>query len=154
MEGVISIRKAKFEDVDILYIWSNDALVRKQSFISDKIPYDSHCEWFKSKLVSKNTIIFIVEFNQDSVGVVRFESNDKNTTVGISIDEKYRGKGFSKKMLNIGVKAYFKENDLPVLASIKKDNIASIKSFEKAGFVLLKEEAINGVESLIYKIEK
>ena len=57
-------------------------------------------------------------------------------------------------MLDIGAKDYFKINELPIFASIKKENIASIKSFKKAGYNFLKEEEINGVESVVYQLKR
>lgn len=150
----LTIRKAESKDVDLLYNWSNDELVRTQSFTSEKIPYSAHCEWFTSKLESNNSLIFIVEIDSVPAGIVRFESNDETTTIGTSIDKLYRGKGLGGAIIRIGTTEYFKENYLPILAMIKKDNIASIKSFEKAGFSYFKSEEINAAEGVVYQLKK
>ena len=150
----LTIRKVISKDVDLLYNWSNDDLVRKQSFNSDVIPYDTHCNWFDNKLKSNESLLFIVETDKAPVGIVRFESDKENSTIGFSIDKKYRGKGLGGAIIEIGVTEYFKEKDLPILASIKKDNIASIKSFEKAGFKYFKQEEINSIEGVVYQLKK
>jgi len=147
-------RKAQAEDVELLYKWSNDDLVRKQSFNTERIPFESHCKWFEGKLKDQNTLIYIMEIEAEPASVVRFEIGDENTVIGISISAAFRGKGLGKNLIMEGVDEYFKKNKLPVVASIKKDNIASIKSFEKAGFSFLKEEIINNIDSVVYQKEK
>lgn len=153
MRNNLQIRKANLSDVDLIYKWTNDELVRKQSFSSEEIPYESHCEWFRKKIEDKNSLFFIIGLDNIPVGVVRFDVNDEGSTIGISIDKEFRGKGLGNGIIKIGVQSYFKENEFPILASIKKTNGASIKSFEKAGFYYLKEEVINGVESVVYQLK-
>ncbi|MBL4669670.1 MAG: GNAT family N-acetyltransferase [Flavobacteriales bacterium] len=154
MKETLTIRKALADDVELLYKWSNDELVRKQSFNSNKISFETHCKWFEGKLKDKKSLMYIVEVGSIPASVVRFDIAEENTVIGISISTDYRGKGLGGNSIKIGLEEYFLVNNLPVLASIKKDNIASIKSFEKAGFVFLKDELINGVVSVIYQIER
>jgi len=148
------IRNANLDDTDLLYSWSNNEQVRKQSFQSSKIEYNDHCKWFENKLKDDSTLIFIVETNQNPVGVVRFQIDNKLATIGVSIDEDYRGKGLGATLIEMGVHSYFKEKDYSILASIKKQNTASIKSFKKAGFLFLKDEIINDIESVVYQLKK
>jgi RimJ/RimL family protein N-acetyltransferase len=154
MRKTLGIRKALRSDVELLYKWSNDKLVRKQSFNSGKIPFETHRKWFAGKLKDEKALIYIIEEAKIPAAVVRFDIAEESTIIGISISEDFRGKKLGADSIKIGVEHYFLTNDLPVLAAIKKDNIASIKSFEKAGFVLLKEELINEVESAVYQREK
>ena len=150
----ITLRKALSGDVKLLYKWSNDRLVRSQSFNSDEISFETHCKWFEAKLKDEQALIYILEVDAIPAAVVRFDIKEKNTVIGISISEDFRGRKMGANAIKIGLKDYFATNDLPVVASIKKYNIASIKSFQKAGFVFLKDEVINGVESTLYQIEK
>lgn len=154
MTDELTIRKVESKDVDLLFDWSNDELVREQSFTSDLITYSTHCDWFENKLKSNDSLMFIVEMNAIPAGIVRFESNNESSTISVSIDKLYRGKGFGMEIIKIGVAEYFKVKDLPILASIKKDNIASIKSFEKAGFSYFKQEDINATEGVVYQLKK
>lgn len=150
----ITLRKALPRDVKLLYKWANDSFVRRQSFNSDEISFETHCKWFKAKLKDEKALIYILEANTIPAAVVRFDIKEKNTLIGISISEDFRGRKMGANAIKIGLKEYFVRHELPVLASIKKDNIASIKSFQKAGFFYLKDEVINGIESTIYQIEK
>lgn len=154
MTNKLEIRKAVAADVDLLYRWTNDELVRKHSFSSDIIPYESHCEWYQKKINDENSLFFIVEENKSPAGLVRFDIDNGSATIGVSIDKNFRGKGLGNKIISLGVHTYFSENDFPILAAIKNENIASIKSFEKAGFSFFKNDVINGVESVVYQLIK
>ena len=138
----ITIRKAKKEDLDLLYRWSNEPSVRAQSFSTSEISYEEHCNWFSQKLKDVDSIIYILEVDEISASVIRFDIKDK-VTIGVSIDVDFRGKGLGSSFLRIGVEEYFKANSSPILAYIKKSNIASIKSFEKAGFSFFRNQIAN-----------
>ncbi len=114
---------------------------------------DCKKSWFKKKIEDKSSIFFIVELNDVPVGLVRFDIENESATIGVSIDKEYRGKGLGGEIIKIGIQSYFKENDFPILASIKKENLASVRSFEKAGFHFFKNEVINGVESVVYQLK-
>jgi len=150
----LKIRNATPSDVDLIFDWANDELVRKQSFTSADIDYDTHREWFSNKLEDENSLIFIIEAQEIPASIVRFEIGDRSATIGVSIAKEFRGKGFAVTTINMGVDAYFNSYNLTILASIKPENIASIKSFKKAGFEFLKEEKINGIESVTYQLTK
>lgn len=154
MKSNLQIRKAKLTDVDLLFRWTNDELVRQQSFSSEVIPYENHCQWFQRKMGDKNSFFFIIEKEEKEVGLVRFDISDEAATIGISIDKEFRGKGLGAEIINLGVHTYFMENDFPILASIKKANLASVKSFEKAGFQYFKDELLGGVDSVVYQLKK
>jgi UDP-2,4-diacetamido-2,4,6-trideoxy-beta-L-altropyranose hydrolase len=150
----LHIRQAQLTDVDLVFAWSNDQLVRDQSFHSDVISYVPHCEWFKNKLADKNALIYIVEADGKPASILRIDVKTNNAVIGVVIGKEFRGKGLGSISINKGVAEYFKVNSLPILASIKKQNIASIKSFEKAGFSYLRDEKINQIDSVVYQVIK
>jgi len=154
MSDTLKIRSAKAEDVDLLYRWSSDELVRTQSFSSEVIPYETHCNWFEKKLLNPQSALLIIELDEIPAGIVRFDEKEGEAIIGVTIDKNFRGKGLGVKFIKVGLEEFFKKSDLTVLAYIKKGNIASVKSFENAGFSLFKEEEINGIGSFIYQIVK
>jgi len=113
-----------------------------------------HEKWFATKLRSDNSLMLVNEFKNEPAGLVRFDIEEINSVVGILMDKKFRSKGLSFLMLEKSSKAYFETFSKPILAFIKESNIASIKTFEKAGFKFLKKDVVNEFPTLVYKLEK
>jgi RimJ/RimL family protein N-acetyltransferase len=151
---LLKIREATESDAKLIFNWSNDPLVRAQSFYSKTIEFDNHKNWFKEKLQNYNSLLLINKFDESNIGLVRFELEKNMCTIGILLDEKYRGKGLSSLMLINSSAYYFKRFSMPIFAYIKESNIASIRSFEKAGYKVFNETMVNGFNTLVYKLEK
>lgn len=130
------LRKATKDDIDLLFLWANDAVVRANSFSSEPILFEHHKEWFDEQLHDMNTMIYIYLFNEQPVGQVRINISGKVATVGYSIDEKYRMQGHGKTMLRL-LEGQLKE-DYPfvekIRAEVKGENAASIHAFRAVGY--------------------
>ncbi|MGG6231418.1 GNAT family N-acetyltransferase [Tenacibaculum sp. SDUM215027] len=150
---LINVREANLNDINLLFDWANDELTRKNSFNSHEISFKEHEQWFTSKFKNSNSLFFIGMINNKSIGLVRYEIGEENTIVSISIDKNFRGKKLAPSLLKESSKSYFKKSKKPILAYIKKENIASVKSFEKAGYTFYLEEKANNIDSYIYKLE-
>jgi RimJ/RimL family protein N-acetyltransferase len=109
-------------------------------------------KWYKSKLEDKNcNILIICNYLNEPIGQVRFEFYGKDAIVDFSVSKKYRGKGYSKEVLKIGINSLSeKGKGYCVKAYVKKDNIKSQKVFEALGFLSGGEVTINGFQSLSY----
>lgn len=152
----ISMRFAVRSDIDLYYAWANDELVRQNSFQQDEIQYENHVYWFTSKIENPN-FLFLVFFNQDksAIGQVRINKNLEEVIIGISVDNNYRGFGYSFKMLNLACQYYFKNySENVIFAYIKLENIASITTFKKAGFLQEQFVSVENTESVKLKITK
>ena len=149
----ISFRNAAKEDVMLVYKWSNDPLVRKNSYSSAAISLADHKQWYLERITSASTYFYIVEVNGIAAGLVRYEVKEEHAVVGISIAGEYRGQGLAAPFLKESAKKYFKENKQPIFAYIKKQNRASVKSFEKAGYIYYKDQVVAEQDSLVYKKE-
>lgn len=129
--------EATFNDCELLYQWANDKEVRKNSFNHHLIVYEDHIKWFEDKLRSDNTTIYIFKNIQESIGMLRLEKIDESTMlINYSIDKKYRGQGYATKLLQTIKK---QQVNYILVGKVKKDNIGSIRAFEKAGY-FMKEE--------------
>lgn len=131
----IRLRFAEENDCKDLFKWRNDPISIKFSR-AGKINYVEHKKWFHKKIRDPKTQIFIIT-NQESkkIGVVRFDTKKETTIVNININPKFRGKGLSHPSLIKAIKQYFNDpNAKYLLATIKEDNIPSLKIFKKAGF--------------------
>ncbi|QXP73887.1 GNAT family N-acetyltransferase [Tenacibaculum sp. HL-MS23] len=150
----IDIRKVNKNDVRLLFDWSNDTLTRQNSYQSKEISFSEHKKWFTNKIKDNNSLLLIGIKNNQSVGLIRFDIMEENSTIGITLDKNFRGKKLAQILLIEAAKKYFKEFKKPILAYIKKENVASVKSFEKAGYNYYKQEKINNIDSYVYKLEK
>lgn len=150
----ITTRKAKKEDKQTTFLWANDAVVRENSFHTELIPYEIHSAWFEKKILDTNCDYYICEVDKKPAGWVRFDTQENHTTVGFLIDKEYRGKKLASTFLKNCCDEFRKKSVNTICAYIKKDNKASIKSFEKAGFLFSKEIEINGCKALKYQFDK
>ncbi len=153
----ITPRKAKKTDLDLYFDWANDSDTRNNSFDSQTIDYQTHTNWFLRKIVDKNTLLLVFENEEQTpVGQVRIEQKTNENIIGISIDKNFRGLGLAVPMLENSCKIFFEEFDEKVIhAYIKKSNLASVKSFKKAGFQEEKELLIgNEISYLLVKNKK
>ncbi|MCK0108285.1 UDP-2,4-diacetamido-2,4,6-trideoxy-beta-L-altropyranose hydrolase [Flavobacteriaceae bacterium S0825] len=150
----ISLRKAKEEDMLLVFKWSNDKLVRKNSYNSKPILLENHKKWFLQKIKSQNTLFLIALINDEPSGVVRFDIGKHYSTVGILVSKFYRGQKLASEFLKESAKIYFRIQTVPILAYIKKENKASTKAFENANYKYFKDENVKGSTSFVYKLEK
>ncbi|WP_099190194.1 GNAT family N-acetyltransferase [Tepidibacter mesophilus] len=133
----IKLRLASYKDCDLLFDWTNDDLVRKNSFNSSKIDYHKHKDWFKSKIESNNSKIYICMLEDKEVGQIRIEIEDDIGIIAYSIDKNYRGLGIGTKILGL---IRLKFSNLNLIGRIKHENIPSIKAFEKSGYIKNEKE--------------
>ncbi len=57
----LSLRQVTKDDVDLLFRWANDPVVRKWSFNKQPITLEEHKCWFREKYNDPNTIMWILE---------------------------------------------------------------------------------------------
>ncbi|MBI3608057.1 MAG: GNAT family N-acetyltransferase [Nitrospirae bacterium] len=130
---------ADVDDIELLWQWRNDPVVRQHSFNSDPIPWATHQRWCSQKMSSSSTKIYTLEDSGKPVGQIRYERmNDATAEIGgISIATEERGKGYGKTILTQTipiVTADLKVKNLTAL--VKEENIASARMFLSSGFYL------------------
>lgn len=134
-KSLVILRSASENDVDLLYRWANDPVVREASFSSEGIEYSAHCEWFSRKLNSPDCRMFIGLVEKDPFGIVRVERAGREAQVSISVAREFRGLGLSMELLKKGIELVRNERFVETIcAEIKGENAGSIRLFEKSGF--------------------
>ncbi len=132
----IILRESGVEDCSDLFKWRNHSAIRKNFFNSNPISWDEHKRWFDTKSKDPNTNIYIACCGEEKVGTVRFDDVDGFVKVSVMLNPDYLNKCLGSKVISLAVKVY--KNKIktvkPIIAEIRKDNIASIKAFTKAGF--------------------
>ena len=135
-KSVLKVRKAKESDLMTYFNWVNDNTVRENSFSQDEITLENHANWFKENLVDDSTIFYIFEENNIPVGQLRFNLNDKIAVINYSIASRFRGRGFGKIIVQDAINKLLEEESVEKIKGIVKwDNVASVRIFEKIGFL-------------------
>ena len=149
----IEVIDVTINDAQLLFEWANDSLTRQNSFNSDPIEWNNHVAWLNRMLVRSNTNIYLIHLHNEPVGVVRFDS-DEDVIIGVTVAPNKRGKGLGAKIIKSACNRFWGNNNQNILACIKKDNVASRKVFEKAGFVFYKEQLNNNKACIILILKK
>ncbi len=132
----LRIRDVKPVDINDIFEWRNHLEIRKNFFDAKPVSWDKHKQWFKRKIKEPNTTIYIAYCAEEKIGSIRFDCEDKVIKVSIMLNPSFLGRGLGSKLIRIGTERFLtvEKTDRPLIAEIKKDNIASIKAFQKAGF--------------------
>ena len=136
MKPIFKIYEAEISDDSYLLKWRNDPLTVEMSKTQKKVKCFEHKNWLENLRQQSNTKIYIAKnLDLKRIGMSRFQENkNKEVEVSINICPKFRGKGFSYYFLKLSVKKYLDYNKSKLLATIRKENIASIKCFLRCGF--------------------
>lgn len=152
MSEKFCIRDVNIKDITNVFDLSNDDVVRQNSINKEKIVWENHVNWFNNRIKKTEEPFYIVEsLNGDFIGQVRIENRNEENVVSVSITKDYRGKGLCAEILKEAVN---KSGMINFTAYIFKDNISSVKSFEKAGFNFVIETEIPHTELKDIKLLK
>ena len=133
----LSLRRVTKDDVNLLFRWANDPVVRKWSFNQHPITLEEHKFWFNEKYNDPNTLMLILEKSTRPSGVVRFERSTTRVLLNYLISPEFRGKKLAGEMLSMSIDKLEKFwPGVDIIAYSLPDNIASIKSLKKVGFCL------------------
>jgi len=145
-EESIRLRHARTDDCQMLWEWANDADVRAASFSTADIPWAVHVTWFSNKIEDKRSRIFVAEDYQGSpVGQIRVDIDRREAEGNISLAKEKRGRGFAVPAIKAAVHQLFAEVDCDrVHAFVKPSNLASMKAFQRAGFVQTGRKSVRG----------
>ena len=132
-----TLRLANKKDVELIFNWANDELVRQNAINKEAVKWENHVIWFESKILSQETYIFILELDSLPIGQIRFDKEQDGFLIDYSIDKEFRGNGFGQQILIQSLqKIYeFEGDNITIKATVLKTNIGSKKVFEKAGFL-------------------
>lgn len=130
------LRKADENDMNLLFNWANESMVRKNSFSSKEILYEEHKAWYKNLLNRTDCVQYIYMDKTEAVGQVRLTIKGSVAEIAYSICAPKRCMGYGKTMLRLiyeQVKIDFPQIK-KLIAKVKPDNIASKKAFLDVGY--------------------
>ena len=118
---MITLRKMTMEDADRMLEWKNYPETRQFAIAShDEVKRDDHIKWLKNNI----NYFQIILLNDVICGAVRVQDCE----ISIWVDRVFWGKG-------IATKTILMVSDSGFIAKIVAGNIASMKTFIKAGYL-------------------
>lgn len=156
MESSLKSRPAGSDDSPILLRWANDPVVRESSFNHATIGETEHEKWLKAKLDSPDSRIWIIDFDGTPAAMVRYDRIESCTAkVSFSVSTDFRGRGLGRSVLGTTFAMACKELAVSrVEGFVLSGNVASIKSFERAGYSLVERREEQGQESHVFLREQ
>jgi len=147
MDPEYKVRRATIGDMKAVFDLSNDDFVRCHSLHQQKIDWTTHQQWFQDKIADTGCEFFIIESpDREMIGQARVD----RSVVSISLAAQFRGRGLGSRILRAinGLSAARTKT-----AYVRKDNIASLKTFFNAGYRIVGEKIMNdhACHELIYE---
>jgi UDP-2,4-diacetamido-2,4,6-trideoxy-beta-L-altropyranose hydrolase len=136
LSASLDIREVTQADLMLLFEWSNDKEVRKNSFNPEQIPIETHTSWFNAVMEDEQTLLYLITANEEPAAHIRFNIYSETAVISYLISAEFRGKGLGHIiLLKGGDKLRRKRLDVKAVEGlVQKGNIASVRAFEKAGY--------------------
>jgi len=158
----IFLRKLQPTDIDVLLKWENDTENWKVS--GTKKPFThSEIESFvngKHDLYLNEQIRYVICLNDSemqigTIDLFEFDEHGKTVGIGVLIAERARRNyGYASEALSLVVDYCRNELSLVNLfCNIQKDNVTSIRLFEKNGFQFIEEKELFGKPVNYYELK-
>lgn len=131
-------------DSQRIWQWRNDPVTRAMSVTTEEIPWDRHRAWYAQAAVDPSRVLLLASEGETAVGMVRFDLRAvANAEVSINLNPQVRGSGQGKRVLAAACQWGFLalRRDC-IYATIKPDNLRSVRTFEATGFVLIESTAL------------
>ena len=145
-QSLIVLRATKSDSRDV-WEWRSDEITRHMSISTDNVSWATHRRWYEKSLINQNRYLYLGFLNgSEKIGMCRFDvDNSRNVAeVSINMNPMHRGKKLSSQLLSGSIVNFSKEKSIDLLATIKIENIGSIKCFTKNGFIIQREESGHG----------
>lgn len=132
----VILARASIADMRFLFNLRNEHKVRAVSFNNNPIQWDKHRIWLLKTIENPNSCLFVVKVNRRRVGQVRVDLHAGSGEISVSIASANRRKGYAAISVDRVSRLIFKKYPMinKIFAYIRPENIASIKTFEKARF--------------------
>lgn len=133
---MLSIRPAKIEDANFLWVLRNDVAIRNASYNRKAISIENYQKELSEIVTDLNNTLFVVY--QDKIGDVGFVSLKPKAVyveIQVGIGTNDRGKGYGQQTIRLATTESIKVwKDKPVRARIRQDNYKAIFCFESCGY--------------------
>lgn len=139
------VRSAELKDPKRIWEIRNQPSSRKYSGNPERIPFERHAAWFSRKYFGgeDNHCFVLTDESGLAIGYCRLDFDDElgHYVISIALDADFHGKGLGGYFLNEALRQFHGEKN--IFAEIHKDNIPSIKLFQKNSFKICREDEKN-----------
>lgn len=139
----MTFRDATLEDLPkIVEIYNSTVASRLVTADIEPVSIDSKINWFHQHNSEFRPLWIVLDSDKNMVGWVSFQdfygrpAYQKTAEISIYIDEKYRGKGLGRLILEYAIEKSHELGIENLLAFIFSHNLPSLNLFEKFGFEL------------------
>jgi len=138
----ITLRKSDSTDIKFLWELRCQPEVFKYLRTPEPVEWESHVKWAKNVLAGDtNKELSIIERDGERVGQIRFDYEEEQAEVGISLKEEFWGQGIGSSALELAIKQAQKNEKLTtLLAEVHINNLGSQRLFKKFGFELKEQK--------------
>ncbi len=134
----VSLSVAGSKEMEKIFTWRNDPVVRHFSSNHDKIDFEQHKKWYEKALKDPDIHILTGSVSNEDVGVLRFEISGDEAEVSIYLVNKMFNRGYGRALVNAG--EIWLTSNFPavkyIVAEVLPDNEISMKMFEMCGYQL------------------
>jgi RimJ/RimL family protein N-acetyltransferase len=138
LSAPVTLRHATTGDSDLLLAWRNDPVTIAMSMTPEPVTPEEHINWFSHALADDARTLLIAEADNTPVGTVRLDTfADGEYEVSITVSPDHRGQGFGQAILAAANTLAFTALGVHrLVATVKEDNHASRRIFERTGYQL------------------
>ena len=131
----IRFRPATMKDTEYLFWLRNQEKVRVWCLYTDKVTKAEHVKWMKRALKNEGMLVYIITVNNVIVGRASMTKIDSVFwELHYALDPRYWGKGYAKNIMALFDEIAEKEGIKKFAASVRVDNIPSLRALTRAGF--------------------
>lgn len=138
MDKRLTLRPASIQDASLIWTWRHQGDASRYYKNTSLIPLPDHLRWFQNALIETNRRLLVAQVGTVPIAHLRFDIGQEGANsaeIGICIDADFRGRGYGRKLLRLGIE-YAKQLGMKNLtAEIHRHNVASLTIFSGVGFL-------------------
>lgn len=134
---MLTLRLATTADWSRLLDWRNDSAARAAFVSTEIVTVPEHMKWLAKTLSDKSRRLFIATDDAMglAVGTARLDKTKDIVECSVTVDSRYRGRGYATFIVSQLANHVPSDWDcFKLVARIKQENTASLRTFTDAGF--------------------
>lgn len=138
----VTLRQLTHDKIEMVRLWRNDPKIQQYMEYREEITPEMQERWFQKMSCSGNDLYFIIEFENEEIGLINVKDMDPEKTEGESgvfiYEDKFLNRDISYRAHIAFFDFLFNEMSLKGLrAHVLEDNIRAIRFVQFLGYELL-----------------